>query len=114
MGNKHSLQMQRRNIPIIEPKPTKVIQDDGRAKVNQYTCDTCGQTITTIDRDYGTTPFRLYCRVTDDCDGNMCSHHYMVDQTLTPDYEWYKPTKAKGANREHVKLGGLLIRKIQP
>ena len=43
----------------------------------------------------------------------MISHMYLVDQTLEPTHEWYRPTgKVQKAYREHVAMGGLLIRKI--
>ena len=37
---------------------------------------------------------------------------HMVDQSLNPDFEWYKPKgKVKDrAMREHVAMGGLMIR----
>lgn len=71
--------------------------------------------MTTLDRDMGTTPAMLACRVTDGCDGTMRSAHYMVDQALKPDYEWYKPSKLPRdpGMREHVKMGGLLLRKAE-
>jgi hypothetical protein len=81
-------------------------------RINQYTCDTCGGTITTIDRDDGTTPMMLACRFTG-CNGRMMSHMYRVQPGLTPDHEWFKPTgKVARIHREHVSRGGLLIRKI--
>lgn len=82
-------------------------------RINQYTCTTCGGAITTIDRDAGTTPMFLNCRATEGCGGRMQSHMYRVDPTLEPEWEWYKPTNPKGADREYVKMGGLLIRRIE-
>ncbi len=87
-------------------------------KINQYTCGVCGCTITTIDRDEGTTPFMLICIAGRNCAGKMKSHMYLVDQTLKPNFEWYKPNLASLKNRkrhlrEHVALGGLLIRPIE-
>jgi len=35
---------------------------------------------------------------------------------LPPEYEWYKPDSLKGLNpgeKEHVRKGGLLLRKIK-
>ena len=81
--------------------------------INQYVCSKCGGEITTVNLHEGTTPAMLACRVTDGCDGNMFSQHYLVDQGLMADYEWYKPNKLpKGVMREHVKMGGLLLRKL--
>lgn len=85
-----------------------------QGKINQYTCNQCSGIITTIDRDHGTTPFYLNCRATPGCGGSMRSSMYLVDQTLKPDHEWYKPTgKIRNrAMREHVRMGGLDIRPI--
>lgn len=81
--------------------------------INQYTCNVCGETITTVNLDEGTTPAMLACRVTEGCRGNMHSAYYMVDQGLLADYEWYKPKKLpKGDMRQHVQMGGLLLRKL--
>jgi DNA polymerase-1 len=84
-------------------------------KLNQYTCDKCKKTITTIDTVEGTTPMLLGCR--DRCGGTMHSHWYRVEGTPTPDYEWYKPSlrsakKMGSAMLDHVKSGGLDIRKV--
>lgn len=116
MSNKHRLQMQRRNVPVVEAKlPKADIAEVVSNPINQYTCSSCGGTITTIDRNQGTTPMMLVCRATEGCYGSMRSHGYAVDQNLTPNWEWYKPAKLpKGEMREHVQMGGLLIRKIAP
>ena len=82
-------------------------------KINQYTCSGCGETMTTVDRDDGTTPMAIGCQIHLTCGGRMISHMYLVDQTLEPTHEWYRPTgKVQKAYREHVAMGGLLIRKI--
>lgn len=82
-------------------------------RINQYTCDTCGGTITTVDHADGATPMMLACQTSSTCMGRMMSRMYRVDQTLTPTHEWYKPTgKVKKIYRQHVAMGGLLIRKI--
>lgn len=114
MGNKHKLQMQRRNVPIQMPVG-KQSEISPSIRLNQYTCWTCNGVITTIDRDEGVTPAMLACRVTEGCDGTMHSHRYMVDSNLTPDYEWYTPAKLPRDPdmREYVERGGLLIRKIE-
>ena len=44
----------------------------------------------------------------------MFSSMYRVAPYLTPEWEWYKPEKLpKGEMREHVQMGGLLLRKIE-
>lgn len=85
-----------------------------KGRINQYTCEVCGGVITTIDRDEGTTPYMLRCRATHGCPGSARSAMYRVDQTLTPDHEWYRPDKPPRdpAMRQHVELFGLLIRPI--
>ena len=83
--------------------------------INQYTCKGCGERIITIDKDEGTTPMQLACRATVGCGGSMVSSMYRVNQAMKPTHEWYKPAhKIKNpAMREHVKMGGLMIRRIQ-
>jgi len=82
-------------------------------QINQYTCQVCGGTITTIDRDQGVTPFMLSCQISGTCTGNMQSSYYLVNQSLTPTHEWYKPTdKVPKGFREYVRKGGLMLRKI--
>ena len=76
---------------------------------NRYTCQECGGQVVTIDSDSGVTPFAIACRVTKDCDGFMFSSFYQVDQSLKPQYEWFKPKSLKGydeAMREHIKFCG--------
>jgi len=125
MGNKHRLQMQRRKEDIRQPKPSNRApnyeydkpehEDTTRHKINQYICWTCGGAITTIDRDYGVTPAMLACRATLGCKGNMHSQRYMVDQTLIPEYEWFRPHKLPRdpGMRQHIQMGGLDIRRIE-
>lgn len=83
---------------------------------NAYTCDICGESVVTIDRDEGVTPFTLHCYATRDCDGTMRSQFYAQDEKTEgqPAYEWRKPTRAEyrrmsPAMREHVDKGGLDI-----
>ncbi len=110
-----------RRLQMQKPAPTlaKMAQVLEKAdewqppRINQYTCDTCGGVITTIDRDEGTTPMFLNCRATPGCDGRSVSSMYRVSPHLKPEWEWYRPKKAKGENREHVAMGGLLIRQIE-
>lgn len=110
---KFRMQMQRRRPWEIE-SPKEAPQSAPEGRINQYTCRTCGGVITTIDRDEGTTPMMLVCRATKGCDGSMFSSMYRVAPYLTPEWEWYKPEKLpKGEMREHVQMGGLLLRKIE-
>lgn len=84
-----------------------------KGKKNQYTCKECFGVITTVDLDEGTTSMFLACRVTEGCAGRMVSSMYQVDQDLAPTHEWYTPSKLpKGEMRQHVKMGGLLIRPV--
>lgn len=84
-------------------------------KVNIYTCTTCRGHIVTRDVDAGTTPFMTSCRSTPGCPGNMQSSMYRVfDQTMREDFQWYRPSAAENVaqhNRQHVAMGGLLLRK---
>jgi hypothetical protein len=86
-------------------------------KINRYECSSCGGELVTVDKDDGTTPYFLKCRVTKGCAGTMQSGMYLVNQTLIPTHEWYKPDTGEFDNltlpmREHVNLGGLLLRPI--
>lgn len=113
------LYMQRRSVLTVQPV-RKVYEPDLEAepaepnRINVYTCWTCKGEIITIDRHAGVTPAMLACRATEGCPGTMHSHRYQVDKTLTPEWEWFKPRKPKGAMREHVEMGGLDIRRIEP
>lgn len=85
-------------------------------RINQYTCRTCGKYIVTIDRDVGVTPAMLNCRATHGCSGIMDSARYRVRPGLKLNYEWYKPENLDGFDRdmrEHIEMGGLVIRKIE-
>lgn len=98
---------------MIDDQPLQ----DIRPRINVYTCRTCERSIVTVDRDEGVTPFLLGCRVGGRCAGTMQSACYRADQTLTPTYEWFKPSlknaRRKGpAMLDHVKQGGLDIRPI--
>lgn len=85
--------------------------------VNQYTCKDCGEKITTVNADEGTTPMFIGCRASDECKGLMASEWYRVPQTLVPGFVWYTPdanelAELDGASRGHVKQGGLLLRQM--
>lgn len=87
---------------------------------NIYVCQSCGKSVVTIDKDEGVTPFMIECKNTKDCDGDMYSSFYNVDQSLEPEFEWYKPTSFDDYPEEyrkdmirHVENGGLDIRRIK-
>lgn len=102
---------------------------------NAYWCPDCHGYVVTIDADEGVTPMFLACRVkgdpTDpqnDCKGRMHSMMYPAEPwppedgygnqiPTEPTWEWYGPTpdevkRADDATREHVRKGGLLLRKL--
>jgi hypothetical protein len=90
-----------------------------QGKKNIYTCEACRGHVVTVDKDAGTTPFMIGCKVTEGCNGKMTSSFYRVfDQKMAAAYEWYRPdateiTTLDSATRHHVELGGLLLRKIE-
>lgn len=100
---------------------------------NAYYCDTCANYVVTIDVDDGVTPMFLACRalgdpeeVTNTCGGMMRSMMYPPEPwpehdgygeaiPTEPTWEWYQPDPVELAGvedgvREHVELGGLLLR----
>lgn len=83
---------------------------------NKYTCEGCKGEIVTIDRDAGVTPFMIDCRL---CNAGWAqSSCYRIPQNLSATYEWYAPEdkdthQMTRATRDHVKNGGLLLRKIE-
>lgn len=87
-------------------------------RLNVYICQTCGGMICTIDRDQGVTPFMIACQVMRFCSGMMQSQWYPeLPPHFSPEYEWYKPKLKKHMDvvtAEHVKKGGLLLRKLEP
>jgi hypothetical protein len=91
-----------------------------KGKINTYTCPQ-GHVTVTKDADEGTTPMMLRCRQKDNDGKHNCTEFsssawYRCNQCLTPEYEWYKPDTLKGLNhdeKEHVQMGGLLLRKIK-
>ena len=82
---------------------------------NIYTCVKCGAHIVTIDRDDGTTPFMIACKVPH-CSAAMQSSFYQVfDQGIRAYWEWYKPNAIQALTQNeyaHVDKGGLLLRAI--
>lgn len=90
-----------------------------KGKKNVYTCPHGHKTVT-VDVDDGTTPFMLRCRQRADDGKHNCtemarSSFYQVNQSLEAEFEWYKPDikKVSKSEKEHVRMGGLLIRKIK-
>jgi hypothetical protein len=88
-----------------------------KGRKNVYTCQMCGESFVTIDRDEGTTPFMTKCHE-DDCIGNAQSAFYRVDQSLPATHEWYRASdvevRTRGPGwRGHHEMGGLFLRKIK-
>lgn len=93
---------------------------------NMYVCEKCSEGFITVDRDEGTTPFITDCKITPGCKGHAKSSFYRIfDQSVKASWEWYKPTEDElqkiilgktfyhaQSIRDHVKHGGLLLRKI--
>lgn len=85
--------------------------------INQYVCEGCGYVTTTVNRAEGTTPFLILCPRRPKCRGMARSRFYRVAPGVVPSYEWYRPegeplAKLNLSTREHVELGGLLLRPI--
>jgi len=90
-----------------------------KGQKNVYVCQLCGGEVVTVDADEGVTPFMIECRSTPECEGDMYSSFYQVDQSLAPQFEWYKPTSLdqypeghREAMKKHIEDGGLDIRPI--
>lgn len=118
-----------RPIGVTLPKPDKLMvgvnlkhQPQGeespyKGKKNIYACLEGHQTVT-VDKDSGVTPMFLICPEPG-CGQRATSVMYQCDQSLTPSREWYIPegkelAKLKGPVLEHVRAGGMLLRKIEP
>jgi len=87
---------------------------------NAYRCKTCGRYSVLVHLDAGVTPMFLHC-LQDGCDGQGVSAMYPPEPWPAgigePTHEWYRPGRAeyatlRPAEREHVDLGGLLLRPI--
>lgn len=90
----------------------------GPLMVNAYQCTRCRAFLVTVHRHRGTTPMYVNCLATPGCTGQAMSTFYSATE-LEPTAEWYAPEageirKLNYRMREHVELGGLLIREIQP
>lgn len=88
-------------------------------RINAYVCDGgslgaqhCGHFVITIDREPGVTPFMTKC---ENCGQWAYSKGYRVQEGLVPSHEWYRPddlAQVDEGSRDHVKNGGLLLRRI--
>ena len=89
-----------------------------KGKNNIYKCE-AGHLTVTVDREDGVTPFIIGC-THNGCDQRARSHMYHAHcQAFEPSHEWYRPNAIQMAAEknpgivEHVKRGGLLMRKIR-
>lgn len=96
---------------------------------NAYVCTNLHTTVT-VNKDNGVTPMFISCPV---CNERAASMMYKINQALEPTHEWYKPTEEQiigeakffalaneldeklllSGLKDHVKQGGLLMRKIK-
>lgn len=87
-----------------------------KGKKNIYVCDRCAGHIVSVDLDAGVTPFLIKCEAVIGCPGMMQSSMYRVfDQRMRASHEWYRPTlvtRLEPWEAEHVRKGGLLLRKV--
>lgn len=82
--------------------------------INVYVCSQHHETVT-VDLVDGTTPMVIGC-CADNCMENAFSKWYNVDQDRTPTHEWYRPLSLRHltfVEAQHVRMGGLLLRKIK-
>lgn len=92
---------------------------ESKGAINVYTCRECGHEQVTINIENGVTPMFTRCRALGtQCKGTAVSSGYQVDQNRRPEYEWYRPKDAELVKfdrhtREHVKQGGLLLRRAR-
>lgn len=90
-----------------------------KGDINVYVCEKCRARVVTVDAEDGVTPFMISCKATKGCKGMMFSSGYRVDQTLKPQFEWYRPSidqypeEAREYMRHHIDNGGLDIRPYQ-
>jgi len=88
-------------------------------KPNIYDCLSCGHQTITRQVCEGTTPFLLLCTA-DGCGGMAKSRMFRVPPAAeeSATHEFYKPTRAAQRRlstgmREHVKCGGLCLRRVR-
>jgi predicted RNA-binding Zn-ribbon protein involved in translation (DUF1610 family) len=87
-----------------------------KGKINIYKCNKCGKKHITKDLEEGVTPFMIGCR-NPGCNGDAQSSFYRADQSLDPEWEWYRPDEKEAkeismSTFEHVKNGGLVLRRV--
>jgi len=81
---------------------------------NAYFCKECRKATITVDVDKGITPAFILCP---DCGKMASSFMYQLPGCMhfnvKAEYEWYKPdiSKVSKGEADHVKNGGLLMRK---
>lgn len=90
-----------------------------KGRLNVYVCENCKKWVFTYDRDDGATPFMIECRATPLCSGIMQSQFYPISipPHVVPEYEWYKAKIKKHmdeATKDHIRNGGLMLRKLEP
>lgn len=87
-----------------------------RNLINQYICPSCEKSLFTIDLiEGGVTPFMIRCVY---CKSDMMQSMFYrckQDESLVT-HEWYRPDKGamqrlSSEVREHIKKGGLILRK---
>lgn len=120
-----------RQLPSIEI-PTDIelgpTPERPEGRINVYKCEACHGLTVTIDVDPGVTPSMIYCYASGtpgQCTGTAHSAFYPTgprpDHIPPPAWEWYRPTSEEliKLNRQdkykfdHVRQGGLLLRKRQ-
>lgn len=94
---------------------------EGKGQKNAYTCESCGKSMITVNRNAGATPMWTRC---EGCGGEATSRMYRIPQDSPPFFEWYRPMTAAeifevlaeddqyGSYSEHIKNGGLAFRRI--
>lgn len=88
-------------------------------RLNRYVCPDCKGYVVTREVGIGVTPMLMTCRATVGCLGMMQSSFYRgVQEGEEPTYEWYQPEKTERDKldrlmQDHVRAGGLLIRKVE-
>jgi len=95
--------------PVAAAVPYRGQRSFGRKNI--YACDSGHETVT-VDTAEGVTPFMILCP---ECSEYARSKVYRVDQTLEATHEWYRPDTLDGVSpqsHDHVKRGGLIMRKI--
>lgn len=83
------------------------------AKKNAYKCDNGHVTITIDNEEFGTSNFNIDCPK---CNLLAVIDMKFSDTKLKATHEWYKPATYEGLSSleiEHIKHGGLLLRKIK-